>query len=71
MTLCISNSSSVIDSIPARRPAPLSMIVEMVTAAELHVRELGAQVRVGLPVDAPAEAQVGVLHLVALPQQIL
>ena len=43
------------------------MIVDVVAAAELHVRELGAQLRVGLPVDAPAEAQVGVRHLVALP----
>ena len=45
--------------------------MEVVAAAQLHLRELRPQLRVGLPVDAPAEAQVGVLHVVALPEQIL
>ena len=63
--------SSIFASISARRPGPLSRVVDVVAAAELHLRELRSQLRVRLPVDPPAEAQVGVLHLVALPEQIL
>ena len=67
-------NSWIFAAISAGRPGPLSsarMVLEVVAAADLHLRELRHQLRVGLQVDAPTEAEVCMLHPRAFPEQIL
>ena len=47
------------------------MVLDVVAAADLHLRELRHQLRVGLQVDAPTEAEVCMLHPRAFPEEIL
>ena len=67
--------SPILAAISAGRPGPLSpvrmMMVEVVAAADLHLRELRLQLQVGLQVDAPAEAEVCMLHSLAFSEEIL
>ena len=47
------------------------MVVEVVATADLHLWELRLQLQVGLQVDAPAEAEVCMLHPRAFSEEIL
>ena len=69
--------SPILAAISAGRPGPgpLSHVrmemVEVVAAADIHLRELRHQLRVGLEVDAPAEAEVNMLRPLAFPEEVL